>query len=416
MAAVKKSSKAKSKMSKSKASPKKANKVKSRAAKTPIRSRAKSIAKSYVANQTTLAGLSGVNQKVIASLNELGTHPNVRDMMVKQLREIEKIVYLPIGRSVREELTGPICDALFKEAAVLNKKLSDGTIFNFVYRSKIARDFILSSADRPDHVFEPQTTKLFVKWCKSAGHVVIGGAYAGDHAILGAKSGRGTTIHCFEPSDEQRKLLVKNASDNKVTAQIKPSPFGLWNRDKVTLELAGRDAFAYAQELRGSAKGKITFPATSIDAYGHKNGIKNIDLILMDIEGSELPALRGAEHYLKQPAGRAPSIIFEVHRFYVDWSRGLHKSDIVQYLQKFGYHVYAMRDFQSNVPMAGCKIELIEPKDVYLEGPPHGFNMIAVKDDQFVRGDRDFKFVKNVSPKLLLHKSPELHWPSEWRK
>ena len=134
----------------------------------------------------------------------------------------------------------------------------------------------------------------------------------------------------------------------------------------------------------------------------------------MDIEGSELHALKCAEKFLLQPKGVAPNIIFEVHRYYVDWSKGLENSDIVKYLTKFGYHVYALRDFQSNVPMAKCKIELIEPKDVYLKGPPHGFNMLAVKDKSILKPSL-FRFVKKVSPKLPLHKDPALHWPTEWR-
>ena len=64
-----------------------------------------------------------------------------------------------------------------------------------------------------------------------------------------------------------------------------------------------------------------------------------------------------------------------------------------------------MRDFQSNVPMQGCKIELVAPKGVYLEGRPHGFNMLAVKDPKTVK-DPLFRLLKQVSPKLLMHKNP----------
>lgn len=378
--------------------------------------RAAVIAKSYVQQTTARAGLSGAPQKLIQALQELGEHAIARTAVIDALRQIESQVILPINRSVREELTGPICDALCQYAGVMHKTLSDGTQFSFLYRSKIARDLLLSPQPKPDHVFEPQTTKLFVQWCKGAKHVVIGGAYAGDHAILGAKvvAKSGGYIHCFEPSDEQRNLLLHNAADNSVNGQIMASELGLWSRDKVTLELAGKDAFAYARELRGSKKGKITFAATSIDAYAKVNKINQLDLILLDIEGSELETLRGAERFLKMPRGQAPNIIFELHRFFVDWSKGLEKTPIVQYLRQCGYHVYALRDFQSNVPMAGCKFELIEPKDVYLDGPPHGFNMVAVKDAGYVQ-TADFRMVKNVSPKLLLHKDPALHWPLEWQ-
>lgn len=370
--------------------------------------------------QQNLVGLSmqgAAQDKILKVLTEIGGDQKARDLIIKALKHIEKNVKLPRNRSLREELTGPMADALYKSAGVQQKSLKDGTKFNFVYRSKIARDLILSEDEKPDHVFEPQTTKLFLHLAKSAKNIVIGGAYAGDHAIPGAKvvSKNKGVVHGFEPSDEQRKLLVQNARINNVSKNVKAVSQGMWDKDKITLQLVGDDAFAHAVPLKGKAgKGAITFPATSIEAYAKKNNIEQIDLILMDIEGSELPALKGAQKFLKQPVGQAPDIIFEVHRYYVDWSKGLENSDIVKFLRKFGYHVYAVRDFQSNVPMAKCKIELIEPKHVYLEGPPHGFNMLAVKNPKTIKNSL-FRIVKNVSPKLLLHKDPKLHWPQEWR-
>jgi FkbM family methyltransferase len=371
--------------------------------------------------QKNLVGLSlrGLTQhKTLEVLSEIGNDETARGHIVEALKKIEKNVRLPLNRSIREELTGPMTDALFKNAGVFQKKLKDGTVFDFIYRSKIARDFILSPDDRPDHVFEPQTTKLLLHLAKGSKNVIIGGAYAGDHAIPGAKvmAKNGGIIHGFEPSDEQRALLVRNAQLNGVSKNVRAVPLGLWDKDKTTLELVGDDAFAHAVPLQGPAKkGAITFPATSIEAYARKNGISQLDLILMDIEGSELPALKGALAFLKQPVGKAPNIIFEVHRYYVDWSKGLENTAIIKFLRDLGYSVYAVRDFQSNVPMPNCKVELIKPEHTYLEGPPHGFNMLAVKDQGIIKNPL-FRIVKDVSPKLLLHKDPALHWPQEWRK
>lgn len=370
--------------------------------------------------QDNLVGISMNNvgqDKILSLLNEMGDHPKVRVYMTEILRMMESDISLPINRSLREEFTGPMTDALYKDAGVLQKTLKDGTIYNFIYRSKIARDLILSPDPEPDHVFEPQTTKLFLHLAKKKKHVVIGGAYSGDHAILGAKvvARNNGVIHGFEPSDEERALLTRNARENGVAKNVKAVSLGLWDKN-ITLELVGDDAFAHAEPLRGKAnKGAITFPATSIDAYAKKNKINEIGLILMDIEGSEFPALKGALSFLQQPMGKAPDIIFEVHRYYVDWSKkGLAHTEIITFLRKLGYSVFAIRDFQSNVPMKGCKIELIKPEDVYLKGPPHGFNMLAVKDPRTVQHSL-FRMVKNVSPKLLLHKDPALHWPQEWR-
>ena len=131
---------------------------------------------------------------------------------------------------------------------------------------------------------------------------------------------------------------------------------------------------------------------------------------MLDIEGAELRALKGAEHFLAQPMGRAPNIVFEIHRSYVNWEDGLENTEIVRYLSNLGYHVFAVRDFNSNYDLSQKPIEIIPADAVYLEGPPHGFNMVAVKDMALLSGP-GFCICRKVSPKLLRHRAPELHHP-----
>jgi hypothetical protein len=94
----------------------------------------------------------------------------------------------------------------------------------------------------------------------------------------------------------------------------------------------------------------------------------------------------------------------------VDWSNGLPETEIVRLLSDRGYSVYALRDFNSNYDLAGRPIELIPAEAVHLEGPPHGFNMVAVKDPA-VFNSLAYSIVRDVSPKLLRHKDPKLHHP-----
>lgn len=121
-------------------------------------------------------------------------------------------------------------------------------------------------------------------------------------------------------------------------------------------------------------------------------------------------ALKGASDFLSRPPGEAPNLVFEVHRHYVDWTNGLRRTELIAYLEGLGYHVYAVRDFNSNVDMRDKPIELIPADAVYLEGPPHGFNMVAVKDPGMFSAE-GYRICRDVSPKLLRHKSPALHHP-----
>jgi FkbM family methyltransferase len=212
--------------------------------------------------------------------------------------------------------------------------------------------------------------------------------------------------HCFDINQEQIQFLGRNAAQNHLT-NVRINPIGLWDRDDRRLTLVGDDSHAYAKETSEATGG---FPTTSIDTYARKNDIAAIDLIMLDIEGAELAALRGAQRFLEQPAATAPRIIFEIHRSYSDWSRGLANTDICAYLIGLGYQVFAVRDYQSNVPMHGHPVELVPVDDVYLEGPPHGFNMVAIKNAELLSHE-GVRVVPGVSPKLLFHRDPRLHQP-----
>ena len=56
--------------------------------------------------------------------------------------------------------------------------------------------------------------------------------------------------------------------------------------------------------------GKISVPATTIDAFMAERALADIDVLSMDIQGGEMPALRGAEQALA--AGRIGLIAIEV--------------------------------------------------------------------------------------------------------
>ncbi|MBX6322280.1 MAG: FkbM family methyltransferase [Rhodospirillaceae bacterium] len=346
--------------------------------------------------------------KLARALGTIGADEAARAALLARLHEVERRLARP-DFDVREQVTGPVVDALHAGLGPLCKRLSNGIEFHFHYRSKIARDFVMSPEPAPDHVWEPQTTKLLIHLGARARHVVIGGAYSGDQAILLARAMRdhGGQCHCFEPNADQMAMLKLNAAanglDNLVFNEV-----GLWRSDGDRLVLVGEDSFAHPETARPGDPG--AFPTVTIDSYGAARGLDTIGLIMLDIEGAELAALQGADRYLTQPADTAPRLVFEVHRHYVDWSDGLENTEIVRFLRSRGYHLFAVRDYQSNVPMHGEPIELIRPEHTYLEGPPHGFNMLAAKDRAELDGDA-FRFCAGVSPKLLRHRDPRLHQP-----
>jgi hypothetical protein len=123
------------------------------------------------------------NPNLLNALGEIGKDKKIRDKIIKKLLELENLLTIE-NFNVREEITGPLVDVLHQHIPEVNKTLSNGLKFSFPYSSKISRDFIMAKEQTPDHVWEPQTTKLLLKLACSAKHILIGGAYFGDHAII----------------------------------------------------------------------------------------------------------------------------------------------------------------------------------------------------------------------------------------
>lgn len=350
------------------------------------------------------------SEKLLNALSFIGKSENLRNKFIELCREIEKTLDFPEG-DIRSNVTGPIADALYSEAGVVRKTLENGIVFEFIYGSKIAREFVLSENEKPNHVWEPQTTKLLLHLAKHAKQVLIGGAYFGDHAILVANqiNKNGGICHAFEPNKTHSEMLRRNAEINNLP-NLKVNRMGLWKSDSANLQFVGDDALAASEEV--SAQTEDSFQAVTIDGYLKANDVSSVDLIMIDIEGGEFNALQGAEEQLALPVGIAPNVVFEIHSLYTDWSKGLQNADVVRYLASFGYKIFAVRDIHSNHDFGSLPIEITPSDKTYIDGPPHGFNMLAVKDEAII-ATSDFRICENVSPKYLLHKNSPLFRPLE---
>ena len=143
-------------------------------------------------------------QRLRSAMHRLGRDPALRAAMLALLKRAEGS--LDYRGPVRDDVTGPIADALHGDDDRYQKTLADGTQFRFLFRTKIARDFLMSETEHPTHVWEPQTTRLLLELSRGlAGDVVVGGAYFGDQAILVARSVPGGGGWCTASSRTARR-------------------------------------------------------------------------------------------------------------------------------------------------------------------------------------------------------------------
>lgn len=347
------------------------------------------------------------SKKILDALKKIGANKKARKKLLDTLVSVEEDLF-ELNFDVREEITAPIVDCLYSDSESLQRVLDNKIIINFPYSSKISREFVMASSMHPDHVWEPQTTRLLLELNKKSQNVLIGGAYWGDQAILVANSIKNVgEVHCFELNSSNVKFLSKNADANNLS-NIRIINKALWDVDNVLVNLLGEDSLETCAESRDDDP--YAHKTITIDTYGKEHAISSIDLIMLDIEGGELKALKGAEYYLSMPIDKAPNLIFEIHRNYVDWVNGIENTDVIKFVSKFGYTFFAIRDYNSNVSMVGKPIELVPINNIYLEGPPHGFNILAIKDISIIEGDI-FSIRPGVSPKLLKHRDQAIHGP-----
>lgn len=344
----------------------------------------------------------------IESIKEtLRNNPVYRDGFIEALVSFEKKAGHP-QLNVRDTVSGPLADELFM-GEHFSKTLQNGLKINFVYNSKIAREFLMCDPGVPNHVWEPQTTKLLLHFSNNAKNVIIAGAYFGDQAIPVANNIKDTGVcHTFEPNKNNSDLIIENAALNKLN-NILINNLALWNKSNEKLVFEGEDALASTVKATGSAANALH--TITIDDYVSQNKVGKVDLLMIDVEGSEIKVLQGAVDMLKKDK---PVVVFETHSLYDDWSNGLQNSPSAILMKELGYEVFAVREFHQNIDTGDMPIELLPLERTYCETPPHhGFNMLAVPSKSFIE-NRLFRIVYDLSPKLILPKNDPLFSPSKF--
>ena len=339
--------------------------------------------------------------------DSLQNNPGLKQSFIQSLIDFENKEGHP-QTNVRDTVSGPLADELFM-GEKFSKELENGIKINFVYNSKIAREFLLSQPAIPNHVWEPQTTKLLLHFSNHAKNVIIAGAYFGDQAIPVAYNIKDTGIcHTFEPNKNNSDLIVENAALNGLN-NVLINNLALWNKSGEKLVFEGEDALA--STITASDANENVLHTITIDDYVKQNNVGQVNLLMIDVEGSEIKVLEGAKEMLQQ---YKPVVVFETHSLYNDWSNGLENSDSVKLMTDLGYEVFAVREFHQNIDTANMPVELLPLNRTFCEIPPHhGFNLLAVPSKELIENNL-FKIVYDLSPKLILPKNDAKFSPSKF--
>ncbi len=127
--------------------------------------------------------------------------------------------------------------------------------------------------------------------------IIDGGAWTGDTAVAFYRALNGKCqIYSFEPDDENYRKLQDNIVSQNLISSIYPVRYGLWSHP-TTLKFESYRENSMQHQV--SKDGDCQIQVTSIDEFISEKSVLTdqtivIDLIKMDIEGSEVEALHGA--------------------------------------------------------------------------------------------------------------------------
>jgi len=206
------------------------------------------------------------------------------------------------------------------------------------------------ACDLTDHVerhiyflgqYEPVEAFLLTRLLKPGMTVVDGGANVGAHTLMAATAvGPDGAVHAFEPVPRTADRLEAHVSDSGLD-NVTVNRAALWSEpDTVTLSLPPDNLDnAGAFSLRGGdSASAVRAPALRLDDYVEERALSQVDLVKLDLEGAELPALRGMPRVLER---MRPLLLVEIcqatcRRF------GYEPGAIWELLAGLGYRGYAI--------------------------------------------------------------------------
>lgn len=164
--------------------------------------------------------------------------------------------------------------------------------------------------------------------------VDLGGNLGVVTVYLSKKTGPTGKVIVYEPDQGNFEKLTKNLEINGVSNVI-AVPKGVW-KDEGTLEFyaGGNYTSSFVKTgfvARESKKyAVVSIPVVSLDREFERLGLEKIDLMKIDIEGSEVEALEGARSCLKH---YHPRLVIEIHTV-----NGVSTRDrIIRLLHDMGY-------------------------------------------------------------------------------
>jgi FkbM family methyltransferase len=164
-----------------------------------------------------------------------------------------------------------------------------------------------------DEKKEPALRRFIRSRIRPADNFVDVGAHAGFYVMLCTRWAPNGRVIAFEPNPTSRAILMRNLRLNSLLRRVSVSDLAVSDREAVCsfFMKPADDRGHLGQVLHQDVTDELKVPTTTLDSFLATSDFKP-DWLLIDIEGYEIAALRGARKTIE--AGRPTmNIVVEMH-------------------------------------------------------------------------------------------------------
>ncbi|HZQ76240.1 MAG TPA: FkbM family methyltransferase [Acidimicrobiia bacterium] len=157
---------------------------------------------------------------------------------------------------------------------------------------------VVGEIERSGGSYQPDLTRLLRRRLRRDDVVIDGGAHIGVLTVLMAKLCPAGHVYAFEPSPATRAHLTANLLRNGA-GNVTVEAAALYDREgEVTFDPSTTQPGG--AHLTASATGTATVAATPLDTWAAAAGLERLDFVKLDVEGTELAVLAGAEATIRR--------------------------------------------------------------------------------------------------------------------
>lgn len=144
-------------------------------------------------------------------------------------------------------------------------------------------------------------------------------------------------VYAFEPHPDNVRLLEEHLRIRRISnVEIRETAVGE-REDPVTLYCKRRSGHHSLADIGGASLGSIRVPCTTVDSFLRREGVREVRLLKIDVEGFEPEVLRGARDALS--SGRIQRVLFEFSPVFYR-ARGVDVRSPIDYLTGLGFDLF----------------------------------------------------------------------------